>query len=98
MKIESSELISSESIFHSLDVSITNSVFCHTISTRTSDSLVLSIAMSNHHWTNGLPFSLVHDSGIPSLIPEIRLFHKAKGPSVELPLFFVYMAINMLER
>ena len=30
MKIESSELISSESIFHSLDVSITNSVFCRT--------------------------------------------------------------------
>ena len=54
------------------------SFLSHCISTRTSDSLVLSIAMSDHHWTNGLPFSLVHDSGIPSLIPEIRIFHQAR--------------------
>ena len=54
------------------------SFLSHSVSTRSSDSLVLSIAMSDHHWTKGLPLSLVHDSGIFSLIPEIRIFHQAQ--------------------
>ena len=48
MKIESSELISSESIFHSLDVSITNSVFCQTNTNESTTKSYNNLSFLSH--------------------------------------------------
>ena len=55
----------------------------HSVSTRSSDSLVLSIPyMSDHHLAKGLSLSSVHASGIhsPPLIPETHLLYQYSVP------------------
>ena len=53
----------------------------HSVSTRSSDSLVLSIPYADHHLEKGLSLSLVHASGIHSpLIPETHLLYQYSVP------------------
>ena len=54
----------------------------HSVSTRSSDSLVISIPyMSNHNSAKGLSLSSVHDSGINSLlISKTRLLYQYSVP------------------
>ena len=54
----------------------------HSVSTRSSNSLVLPFHTSDHHLAKALSLSLVHDSGIHSLlIPETRLLYQYSAPS-----------------
>ena len=53
----------------------------HSVSTRSSDSLVFPFHMSDHHLAKGLSLSLVHDFGIHyRLIPEIQILYQLSVP------------------